>query len=85
MGPVQPVHRDTVPGALMKRKALLVIFLFAFELGINLWDTALEYGIHSHVGEALSQEKRSDVVVTTKLITPEEKETLRDYQSVPRE
>jgi aryl-alcohol dehydrogenase-like predicted oxidoreductase len=45
-------------GATLLRRAL--------EHGVNFWDTALAYGTHDHVREALNGARRADVVVNTK-------------------
>ncbi len=67
--------------ALMTTRELAGLLLFAFEQGINFWDTAFQYRTHPHVREALRQVKRSDVVISTKLTTSGTKETLRDFNT----
>lgn len=67
--------------ALMDKKELARLLIFAFERGINFWDTAFQYGTYSHIKEALKHVKRSDVVISTKLITSNKKDTVRDFAS----
>ena len=71
--------------ALMSKNELADLLVFAFEQGVNFWDTAFQYGTHSHVKEALKQVKRSDIVITTKLITSGKKDTIRDFNTSLRE
>jgi len=54
-------------------KELAELLLYAFELGINFWDTAFQYGTYPHIREALKHINRSDVVITTKFITSNKK------------
>ncbi len=65
--------------ALMDKKELAGLLLFAFENGINFWDTAFQYKTHGHIKEALKHIRRPDVVITTKLITSGKKDTIRDF------
>jgi aryl-alcohol dehydrogenase-like predicted oxidoreductase len=44
----------------------------AFELGINFWDTADDYGAHPSIREALRQLERSEIVIATKTYGSEE-------------
>lgn len=67
--------------ALMNEKELAELLLYAFELGINFWDTAFQYGTYSHIREALKHINRSDVVITTKFITSNKKDTIRDFDT----
>ena len=67
--------------ALMNEKELAELLLYAFELGINFLDTAFQYGTYSHIREALKHINRSDVVITTKLITSNKKDTIRDFDT----
>lgn len=66
--------------ALMDKKELAGLLLFAFENGINFWDTAFQYKTHGHIKEALKHIRRRDVVITTKLITSGKKDTIRDFK-----
>ncbi len=65
--------------ALMGREELARLLVYAFDNGIDFWDTAVQYETHSHIREALKQVKRSDVVIATKLITSHKKDTIRDF------
>jgi aryl-alcohol dehydrogenase-like predicted oxidoreductase len=71
--------------ALMGREELSGLLVYAFEHGINFWDTAFQYNTHLHVREALKTVKRKDVVITTKLITSGVKDTIRDFRSSLKE
>lgn len=61
--------------SLMSPGDLAGLLRHGLELGINFWDTALAYGTHRHVREALRDIRRDEVVIATKLITSERKET----------
>lgn len=63
--------------ALIPEDVLSCLLLDAYENGVNFWDTALQYDTHRHLKEALTQLKRQDIVVTTKLISSRETETDR--------
>ncbi len=65
--------------SLMPVKELAGLLLFAFDRGINFWDTAFQYRTYPHVREALRHVRRSDVVISTKLTTSGRKDTLRDF------
>jgi aryl-alcohol dehydrogenase-like predicted oxidoreductase len=71
--------------ALMSRREFADLLLFAYERGINFWDTAIKYGTHPHVKEALKGVKRSDIVITTKLITFGKRDTTKDFHTSLRE
>ncbi|NOZ25970.1 MAG: aldo/keto reductase [Nitrospirae bacterium] len=71
--------------ALMSTGELAGLLLFAFDRGINFWDTAVQYGTHPHVREALRGVRRSDVVISTKLTTSGTKDTLREFNSALKE
>jgi aryl-alcohol dehydrogenase-like predicted oxidoreductase len=64
---------------LMDKREFAGLLSFAFERGINFWDTALQYGTHEYIQEALKQIDRSKVVITTKLVTSGKTDTLRDF------
>ncbi len=71
--------------ALMSTKELAGLLLYAFDRGINFWDTAVQYRTHPHVREALRGVRRTDVVISTKLTTSGPKDTLREFNSALRE
>jgi predicted aldo/keto reductase-like oxidoreductase len=77
-GTAHPSGRNTQ--ALMDRKELADLLIYAFDQGINFWDTAITYETHLHLREALRHIRRSDVVITTKLNTTYKKETERDFE-----
>lgn len=52
--------------ALMDKKEMAALLLYAFEHGVNFWDTAFQYGTHRHIREALRHVRRQDVVIATK-------------------
>jgi len=65
--------------ARMDKKELADLLLFAYEQGINFWDTAHQYGTYPHIREALRQVGRSGIILSTKLTTSGRKDTLRDF------
>ncbi len=71
--------------ALMDKKEFASLLMFAFECGINFWDTAFQYATYPHIREALKQVKRSEVVIATKLTTSNRKDTIRDFDTSLRE
>lgn len=64
---------------LLEEKELAEILIFAYENGINFWDTAFQYHTYPHIKEALKKVRRSDIVLVTKLTTADAKGTLRDF------
>ena len=42
------------------------LLLFAFERGVNFWDTAINYGSHGHVQAALARVDRSEIIINSK-------------------
>jgi len=67
--------------AMMNKNELAELLIFAFDNGINFWDTAFQYNTYPHIKEALKQVSRSDIVLATKLTTSNEKTTIRDFSS----
>lgn len=65
--------------AIMKKEELAALLIYAFEHGINFWDTAYQYETYPHIREALKGVRRSDVVIATKLISSGEKDAIRDF------
>ncbi len=45
---------------------LSALLRLAYDLGVNFWDTADQYGAHQHIADALRQVGRANAVVTTK-------------------
>ena len=71
--------------SLLGKRELAEVLLYAFDHGINFWDTAFQYRTYPHVRGALKNIKRSDVVLVTKLTTADTKETIRDFDFSLRE
>ena len=42
---------------------------FAFDHGVNFWDTADQYGTHKHVAAAIDAVGRQHVTITTKTVS----------------
>ncbi len=57
----------------LTEKQLADILIYAYEKGINFWDTAYSYGTYPHVREALKQVPRDKVVIATKFSDSSEK------------
>ena len=57
----------------LTEKQLSDILIYAYEKGINFWDTAYSYGTCPHVREALKQVPRDKVVIATKFSDSSEK------------
>jgi aryl-alcohol dehydrogenase-like predicted oxidoreductase len=57
----------------------------AFDHGINLWDTADEYGSHPHLARALQGLPRGDVVVVTKTTASQPDRVNRDVERFLKE
>ena len=57
----------------------------AFDLGVNFWDAADQYGSHPHVAEALKQVPRDKVVLTTKTTAKRGKRVTRDVERFLKE
>jgi aryl-alcohol dehydrogenase-like predicted oxidoreductase len=67
--------------ALMSEKDLADLLLFAFEKGITFWDTAFQYRTYPHIRQALKNVPRSNIVLTTKVVTCNESDTRRDFHN----
>lgn len=52
-------------------------FRAGYELGVNFWDLADQYGSHAHARKALKSLNRKDIVINTKTTAQDEK-TCRD-------
>jgi aryl-alcohol dehydrogenase-like predicted oxidoreductase len=57
------------------------LLVYAFEKGINFWDTAFRYGTYPHIREALRRTGRDGIVLATKFITSSVDDTLKDFES----
>ena len=71
--------------SLLEKRELAEVLLYAFENGINFWDTAFQYHTYPHIREAFKKVKRSDIVLVTKLTTADAKGTIRDFESSLRD
>jgi len=57
----------------------------AFDLGINFWDTADNYGTHSHLKQALKYVPRENVVISTKISSTTRKQAIKDFANCLKE
>ena len=71
--------------SLMSKKELADILIFAFDKGITFWDSAFQYKTYPHIKEALKHVKRSEIVLTTKVTTANEEDTMRDFHDSLKE
>ena len=71
--------------SLMSKKELADILICAFDKGITFWDSAFQYKTYPHIKEALKHVDRSGIVLTTKLTTANEKDTIRDFHASLKE
>ncbi|MFZ5907056.1 MAG: aldo/keto reductase [Nitrospirota bacterium] len=71
--------------SLMSSRSLADILIFAFEKGINFWDTAFQYQTYPHIKEALKRIDRADIVITTKFTHASEASTIKDFYNSLRE
>jgi aryl-alcohol dehydrogenase-like predicted oxidoreductase len=61
------------------------LFEEAFDLGINFWDTADQYGTHPHIREGLKRVPREKVVILTKTHAESASEMKADLDRFRRE
>jgi aryl-alcohol dehydrogenase-like predicted oxidoreductase len=59
-------------------KGMSDLFNYAYESGVNFWDSADMYGSHPHLKEALKTIPREKVVILTKTLAKTEKEVKSD-------
>jgi len=52
----------------------------AYELGINFWDSADNYGTHCHLKQALKYVPREKIVISTKISSTTRKQAIKDLQ-----
>ena len=57
----------------------------SYELGVNFWDTADQYGSHQHVARALEDVPREKVVIATKTNSHSSRAVTRDIERFLRE
>lgn len=65
----------------LKPEPLSLLLTYAYEKGINFWDTADSYGTYPHVCEALRMVPREKVVISSKFSDSLEKITTRKISS----
>ena len=58
---------------------------YAAEQGVTFWDSADQYGSHSHVKDALRRVGREKIVVTTKTVARTEQDAAKDIDRFRRE
>lgn len=56
-----------------------------YELGVNFWDAADDYGSHPHVARALQSVPRDQVVITTKTTSRDGPSVTQDVERFLRE
>ena len=61
------------------------LLIHGYELGVNFWDAADQYGSHPHVAAALKQVPRDKVVVVTKTTARRPREVTRDVDRFLKE
>ena len=66
-------------------KGLADLFDAAYDQGVTFWDSADQYGTHSHVKEALKRVQRERVTILTKTHASTEKEMRADLDRFRRE
>ena len=71
-------HRSNQGDLGLERLAYLL--RFAHERGVAFWDTADQYGTHSHVATALADVDRESVVITSKTVSRTAEEVQLDIE-----
>ncbi|PIQ96144.1 MAG: hypothetical protein COV67_11020 [Nitrospinae bacterium CG11_big_fil_rev_8_21_14_0_20_56_8] len=61
------------------------LLLYAYDLGINLWDTAFSYRTYPHFREALKSVKREDIVLVSKTSACSWKTAVHEVESTLKE
>ncbi|WP_347275116.1 aldo/keto reductase [Candidatus Kuenenia sp.] len=59
----------------LTERQLADVLMYAYDKGINFWDTGYSYGTHPHLREALKQIPRDKVIIATKFSDTFEKST----------
>lgn len=65
--------------------ALVGLLRASYERGVNLWESADQYGSHRHIREAMKGLKREEIVVVTKSASMDERGMRRDLDRFRRE
>jgi predicted aldo/keto reductase-like oxidoreductase len=66
-------------------KGLADLLKAGFDMGVNFWDSADQYGTHPHLKEALKRVPREKVVILTKTHATTEKEMKKDLDRFRKE
>jgi len=61
------------------------LLIKAFELGVNLWDGAADYGTYPHMRRALERVPREEVIIVTKTYAESAEQTEREVTEALRE
>ena len=72
-------------GALPRYENDPSLLIYAFNKGINFWDTADQYGTHEVVSKALEAVERENIVLQTKTLAFTKKESEKDIKRFLRE
>lgn len=66
-------------------QGLANLLLRGYDLGVNFWDAADQYGSHPHVAEALKSVERDEVIVVTKTTSKRPRAVARDVDRFLKE
>lgn len=66
-------------------EALVDLLVYCHERGVRFWDSADQYGSHSHIRDALRRVPREEVVVTTKTVARTVHDVRNDVERFRRE
>lgn len=65
----------------MPVEELSALLLYAYELGVNLWDTAYTYETYPHLRKALDSIKRDSIVISSKTDKSSYKDALAEVEN----
>lgn len=71
--------------SLMHRDEFIDLLLYAYSRGIDFWDTAYAYDTHEMISYALKRVDRSKIILSTKLSTIKEKDTIKYFEKSLKE
>jgi aryl-alcohol dehydrogenase-like predicted oxidoreductase len=66
-------------------QGLANLLLRGYDLGVNFWDAADQYGSHPHVAEALKSVDRDEVVIVTKTTSKQKRGVAKDVDRFLKE